>query len=72
MLWLNTHLRQPKKKTPLQNEKLSAKQVKRNAFTLCVVHRSINAALVDFKLRMCDPATQVVNYNKTVNVLPHG
>jgi hypothetical protein len=40
-------------------------QLKRNSFALCIVHRSINAALTDYKKRMCDPSKEFVNYNKT-------
>ena len=38
-------------------------QIKRNAYTLCVIHRSINAAMIDYKQRMC----QGVNWHTTGN-----
>ena len=53
-----------------QRQVLKGEQIKRNAFTLCVIHRSINAALVDYKKRMC--GTNVTNYEKTYNVLAKG
>jgi hypothetical protein len=41
---------------------------KRNGFALCVLHRSINAAALDYKQKMCqgNPKT---SYNKTLNVI---
>ena len=42
-------------------------QGKRNAFALCVLHRSLNAALIDYKKRMC-AGNEKVNYDKTINV----
>ena len=53
-----------------QRQDLKGEQIKRNAFTLCVIHRSINAALIDYKKRMC--GTNVTNYEKTYNVLAKG
>ncbi len=43
------------------------KQAKRNAFALCVIHKAINAAVLDFKSKMCadDPRTK---YNRVLNV----
>mmetsp|Transcript_26662 Transcript_26662/g.25531 ORF Transcript_26662/g.25531 Transcript_26662/m.25531 type:complete len:485 (+) Transcript_26662:154-1608(+) len=50
---------------------LSVRQIKRNAYTICVIHRSINAALVDYKTRMCGP-TNTTSYEKTMNILSQG
>jgi hypothetical protein len=49
-----------------KREDLNPQQVKRNAYILCIVYRSINAALVDYKQRMCqdDPTT---SYAKTLS-----
>lgn len=54
----------------LQIEKMNKKNVKRNAYMICVIHRSINAALTDYKKRMCEG--QEINLEKTILVLPHG
>jgi hypothetical protein len=51
----------------VQREPLSKRQAKRNAFVLCVLHRSINAAAVDYKKRMCTEE-DTINYDKVVNV----
>jgi hypothetical protein len=57
--------------TPLQQiEKMSKKHVKRNAYMICVIHRSLNAALTDYKTRMCEG--HEVNLEKSIVVLPHG
>jgi len=42
------------------------KQAKRHAFALGVVHRAINAAIMDFKAKMCDG--QKASYVKNINV----
>jgi hypothetical protein len=55
----------------LQRDEMGRLQLKRNAFAVCVVHRSINAALIDYKKRMCDPSKEFVNYNKTYIVHKH-
>jgi len=47
--------------------KMSAVMAKRNAFTLCIIYRSINAALLDFKQKMCD-GSDTVNYERSINV----
>jgi hypothetical protein len=47
------------------------KQPRRHSFALCVIHRSINAALVDYKARMCQGSSSssaAINYDKTLNV----
>ena len=44
------------------------KQAKRHAFALNVLHHSINAALVDYKQRMCPNQGRDANYDKTLNV----
>ena len=49
---------------------MKKRTVKRNAFIICVVHRSLNAALTDYKKRMCEG--QEVNLEKSIVVLPHG
>ena len=51
-------------------EKLGPKAVKRNAFAICVIHRSINAAVIDYKKRMCGE-NDIINMEKTVNVNPN-
>ena len=48
-------------------EPLGRKQAKRHAFSLCILHRAINAALVDYKRRMCGP-TDSISYEKTLNL----
>jgi peptidyl serine alpha-galactosyltransferase len=48
-----------------KKEELSVKQVKRNAYVLCVAYRSINAALKDYKERMC--GSNVTNFSKTLS-----
>ena len=50
---------------------MKGEQVNRNVYTLCVIHRSINAALIDYKKRMCD-SYNATNYDKTYNVLSKG
>jgi len=50
-----------------KRETLGPKQAKRHAFSLCVIHRSINAALMDYKRRMCGPG-DTTSYEKTLNV----
>lgn len=54
-----------------KRESLSNRQVKRNSFMLCVIYNSINAAVIDFKKRMCGP-TNSTSYDKTINVLKKG
>mmetsp|Transcript_26744 Transcript_26744/g.25617 ORF Transcript_26744/g.25617 Transcript_26744/m.25617 type:complete len:512 (-) Transcript_26744:103-1638(-) len=48
--------------------KLSPKQARRNAFALCVIHRSINAMLEYYKGKMC-PLGAAINPAKTLNVV---
>lgn len=50
-----------------KREPQDRKQGKRHAFSLCILHRSINAALVDFKRRMCGPEN-ATSYLKSINV----
>lgn len=38
-------------------------QSRRNAFMLCVIHRSFNSALEDYKAKMCQ--NESPNYSKT-------
>jgi len=47
-----------------------ARQAKRNAFMICVLHRTINAALIDYKQHMCK-AEDKPNYEKTLNLIKH-
>ena len=47
--------------------KMSRKQVRRSSFVLCVLHTALNAALLDYKTRMCHNDTNT-NYEKSVNV----
>jgi peptidyl serine alpha-galactosyltransferase len=54
-----------------QRQDLGAKQVKRNAYVLCVIHRSLNSALKYYKERMCAGGNST-NYEKTYNALPQG
>jgi len=49
---------------------LNKKMATRNSFMLCVLHRSINAALLDFKTRHCKD--KPANYNKEIVVLKKG
>jgi len=58
----------------MKREQISSLTAKRNAFTICTLHRAINAAAVDFKKRMCDAKGIPANYEKSVNVhlLAHG
>lgn len=46
---------------------MTRQEVRRSAFVLSVLHNSLNAALYDFKKKMCqnNPNT---NYNKTLNI----
>lgn len=39
-------------------------EAKRNAFMINVIHRTINAALIDFKQRKCHESGNVTNYEK--------
>lgn len=49
---------------------MKPKTVKRTAYMVCVIHRAINSAIMDYKTRMCEG--QPVNTEKTLIVLPHG
>ena len=48
-------------------EDLNKQMAKRNAFMICTIQRTINAAVEDYKQRMCSPAE--IRSNKTLNVL---
>jgi hypothetical protein len=39
----------------------------RDAFVICVAYRAMNAALQDYKSRMCEPDS--ANYAKTQNAM---
>jgi len=54
-----------------QKEHQSPRQTKRNAFMICTAYRAMNAALLDFKTRVCGPEA---NVQKTINIakLPTG
>jgi len=45
----------------------NARDAKRHAFALCVVHSALNSALLDYKQRMC-PNDGTTNYAKTLNI----
>jgi peptidyl serine alpha-galactosyltransferase len=47
--------------------KMTRTEVKRSSFVLCVIHTAINAALLDYKTRMCQNVSNT-NYEKTINV----
>lgn len=47
--------------------KMTRTQVKRSAFVLCVIHTALNAALLDYKTRMCKNFTNT-NFDKSLNV----
>jgi len=49
-----------------KREDLDQKQVKRNAYVLCTVYRSINAAMTDYKQRMCSGQSNTT-YVKTLS-----
>jgi len=53
-----------------ERKSLSKKMVIRNSFMLCVLHRSINAAILDYKVRHCKD--KPINYNKEIIVLKKG
>ena len=54
----------------LQKEPLKPLQAQRNAFMLCVLHRSFNSALEDFKNRMCtDVDVSKVNRKHSINLV---
>ena len=48
--------------------KVGKNQSRRNAFMICVLHRSINAAAIDYKQRMCAGHPNV-SYEKSINLL---
>jgi hypothetical protein len=52
----------------LTKVQLRQRDVKRNAFMLCAIHRSLNMALTDYKQRMCGADA---NYAMTLNVMHH-
>ena len=41
---------------------------KMHAFALCAIYRSVNAALLDYKAKVCLHSSST-NYNKVINVL---
>ena len=43
--------------------KIGPTQAKRNAFMLCTIHSALNAAMYDYKRRMCDDDNDNINYN---------
>jgi len=57
-----------------KRESLSNRQVKRNSFMLCVIYKSINAAVIDFKKRMCNNPlnSTTTNFGNSINVLKKG
>ena len=50
-----------------KKQKMTRLQAKRNAFMICTTHRAINAALIDYKKRMC--GDKKANYEKTVDLV---
>jgi hypothetical protein len=48
--------------------KLGKTEARRNAFMLCIIHRSLNAAILDYKKRTCGP-DKFINQNKTLNIV---
>ena len=52
-----------------EKQELKSRQVKRNAYTLCVIHHAINAAMINYKKVMCSDNAQT-NYNKTYVAVP--
>ena len=47
--------------------KVPKKTIKRHSFALCVLHRSLNAALTTYKNKKCKAGK--ANFNKTINVV---
>jgi hypothetical protein len=47
--------------------KLGPQQSMRNAFMICVLHRSINAMVTDYKMKMC-PDLKTINLQKSLNM----
>ena len=50
-----------------RKQRMTRVQAKRNAFMICTTHRAINAALIDYKKRMCGDSK--ANYEKTVDLV---
>lgn len=50
-----THISREKQREELK----AARKTKRSAFALCILHRSINAALIDFKAKYCNSSAEV-------------
>ena len=57
--------------------RLSPEQARRNTFALCTVYQAINAAVLDYKQRMCGPdetglaPSANMNLKRTINVVPN-
>lgn len=51
-------------------EKIGLKAAKRNAFTICVTHRTVNAAVMYYKERMCSAGA--MNVSKVIKLEPVG
>ena len=48
--------------------KITVKQARRNAFTISVIHRSMNDMLLYYKGKMCSSPDNI-NNNKTLNAI---
>ena len=47
--------------------KINQRDARRGAFMLCTIHQAINAALLDYKSKVCDDKSKI-NYEKTINL----
>jgi hypothetical protein len=52
-----------------EKTKLNKLQAKRNGYALCVIHRSMNAAMIDYKTRMCG-GNNATSYEKKYIAMP--
>jgi hypothetical protein len=43
------------------------RRITRDVFVLCIVYRSLNSALIDYKQRMCDARS--ANYDKSASAV---
>jgi hypothetical protein len=57
---------------PLQKKALPPVEAKRSAFAVCIMQRALNAALADFKQKICSSTGHQINFNKTLNVNDFG
>ncbi len=47
---------------------LTREQARRNAFMICVLHRSINAAALYYREKLCPARGQAINRTQSVNL----